>query len=496
MEVKRLKNGELTTAEIRKLIKAHNVAESIKIPKGATRQTIVQVLEKAGYVIEHKKAELRPVSKNKVKKLKIIDQKKVEQTKPKPKTELEKQKDMERKQKKELVEKKKVREIKKQAIQQQKEIKKKVPKVEKKIIEKKDIKNKNISNSKAMKQSSKKEDEVRPAKRVRRNPAPVKKVEPTKEPEKNPDKIEGGTVAKKKKPKNPKKKKPKKFTISAIKQLGKMLVDQLESDEMNNIMGKDKWTDDDLDFQISEAVKNGGFLDDRGGDERFKQFYEGLTDEEEEEVNNRISDRVIEEGRKYWKQQRKKRKQTKKNPDKIEGGKIQVIVPSLKGVFESTPKKMYEVLRKKFPKTFKLKKGELEQFGDTVGEKQAGVETLTENIEETMKKMKRFKKYMETFKNLNKEVIEKYGKKTQTNFYDLIEDSFIPSAHQIFNVWFKNRVEFKNAGFEPHDITKTDEEDEDYIYSLKMNKKRREDFIDTMGGLFNITTDKIDVKFE
>ena len=371
MEVKRLKNGELTTAEIRKLIKAHNVAESIKIPKGATRQTIVQVLEKAGYVIEHKKAELRPVSKNKVKKLKIIDQKKVEQTKPKPKTELEKQKDMERKQKKELVEKKKVREIKKQAIQQQKEIKKKVPKVEKKIIEKKDIKNKNISNSKAMKQSSKKEDEVRPAKRVRRNPAPVKKVEPTKEPEKNPDKIEGGTV-------------------------------------------KDE--------------------------------------------------------------------------------NIQVIVPSLKGVFESTPRKMYEVLRKKFPKTFKLKKGELEQFGDTVGEKQAGVETLTENIEETMKKMKRFKKYMETFKNLNKEVIEKYGKKTQTNFYDLIEDSFIPSAHQIFDVWFKNRVEFKNAGFEPHDITKTS--DENFIYSIKMGKKRREDFIDTMGGLFNITTDKIDVKFE
>lgn len=364
MEVKRLKNGELTTAEIKKLIKAHNVAESIKIPKGATRQNILQVLEKAGYVVEHKKAELRPVSKNKVKKLKIIDQKKVKDAKPKPKTELEKQKDMERKQKKELVEKKKVREIKKQAIQQQKEIKKKVQKVEKKIVEKKDIKNKNISNSKAMKQSSKKEDEVRPAKRVRRNPAPVKKVEPTKEPE--------------------------------------------------------------------------------------------------------------------------------KNPDKIEGGKIQVIVPSLKGVFESTPKKMYEVLRKKFPKTFKLKKGELEQFGDSVGEKQDGVETLTENIEETMKKMKLFKKYMETFKNLNKEVIEKYGNKTQTNFYELIEDSFIPAPEEIFDVWFKNRAEFKNAGFEPHNITK----DSDKKYSIKMNKKQRENFIDTMGGLFNVDTDKIDVKFE
>ena len=90
MEVKRLKNGELTTAEIRKLIKAHNVAESIKIPKGATRQTIVQVLEKAGYVIEHKKAQLRPVSKNKVKKLKIISQKTINEVLPKPKTSEEK----------------------------------------------------------------------------------------------------------------------------------------------------------------------------------------------------------------------------------------------------------------------------------------------------------------------------------------------------------------------------------------------------------------------
>ena len=110
-----------------------------------------------------------------------------------------------------------------------------------------------------------------------------------------------------------------------------------------------------------------------------------------------------------------------------------------------------------------------------------------------MKKMKRFKKYMETFKNLNKEVIEKYGNENG-NFYDLIENSFIPAAEQIFDVWFKNRTEFKNAGFEPHNITKTS--DENFIYSIKMDKKRRKDFIDTMGGLFNVDTDKIDVKFE
>jgi len=37
--------GELTTPEIRKLIKAHNVLMSIKIPKGATRNDILKILE-------------------------------------------------------------------------------------------------------------------------------------------------------------------------------------------------------------------------------------------------------------------------------------------------------------------------------------------------------------------------------------------------------------------------------------------------------------------
>ncbi len=176
--------------------------------------------------------------------------------------------------------------------------------------------------------------------------------------------------------------------------------------------------------------------------------------------------------------------------------KIKVIVPSLKGVFESTPKKMYEVLRKKFPSFFKLKKGELEQFGDSVGEKQGGVETMTEGLNEKMRKMKVFKKYMESFKKLNKEVIEKYKDQdggNTTNFYQLIEDAIIPAPEQIFDVWFKNRVEFKNAGFEPHNITK---EDEDMIYSLKLNNKERENVIDTIGELFKVDTKKLDVKFE
>ncbi len=35
--------GELTTPEIRKLIKAHNILTSIKIPKGATRDEIIKI---------------------------------------------------------------------------------------------------------------------------------------------------------------------------------------------------------------------------------------------------------------------------------------------------------------------------------------------------------------------------------------------------------------------------------------------------------------------
>ena len=37
--------GELTTQEIRKLIKAHNILMSIKIPKGAKREDIIKLVE-------------------------------------------------------------------------------------------------------------------------------------------------------------------------------------------------------------------------------------------------------------------------------------------------------------------------------------------------------------------------------------------------------------------------------------------------------------------
>jgi hypothetical protein len=95
MDVKRYKagtlKGELTTAEIRKLIRAHNKASSIKIPPKSSREDIIGILKNAGYSVNHEKAELRPVSKGKVQKLKVISQKTIAEELPKPKPTEEKE---------------------------------------------------------------------------------------------------------------------------------------------------------------------------------------------------------------------------------------------------------------------------------------------------------------------------------------------------------------------------------------------------------------------
>ena len=82
--------GELKTPEIRKLIKAHNVLVSINIPKGAKREDIIALLTKKGYMINHEKGILRPVSKGKVRKLPVVGQATIKINLPKPKTAEEK----------------------------------------------------------------------------------------------------------------------------------------------------------------------------------------------------------------------------------------------------------------------------------------------------------------------------------------------------------------------------------------------------------------------
>jgi len=92
--------GELTTAEIRKLIKAHNVLVSIKIPKGASREDIINIVAKNGYEVNHEKQALVPKVEMQTKKTITLEKAK-EITKTKPLTEEEKKKKQQAKQKKE-----------------------------------------------------------------------------------------------------------------------------------------------------------------------------------------------------------------------------------------------------------------------------------------------------------------------------------------------------------------------------------------------------------
>ena len=84
--------SELSTAQIRKLVRAHNVLVTIKIPPKATREQILKLIDSRGYQVNHK-------SKNKI-----------------VKTELQKQKAIEKKEEKEIEKKKKERELKKTAV--------------------------------------------------------------------------------------------------------------------------------------------------------------------------------------------------------------------------------------------------------------------------------------------------------------------------------------------------------------------------------------------
>ena len=47
--------GQLTTPEIRKLIRAHNKLSKITIPTGSTREQIINLVKKNGYEVNHKK---------------------------------------------------------------------------------------------------------------------------------------------------------------------------------------------------------------------------------------------------------------------------------------------------------------------------------------------------------------------------------------------------------------------------------------------------------
>ncbi len=134
--------GELTTPEIRKLIRAHNVLVSITIPKGAKREDIMALVKKNGYMVDHEKQSLRPVSKGKVKKLPVVDMKKAEKTLPKPKTKEEKaaakkERDMKKKDKEDKIKAEGVKQgAALQRVISKRKVKKVEPKIDKKQIDK------------------------------------------------------------------------------------------------------------------------------------------------------------------------------------------------------------------------------------------------------------------------------------------------------------------------------------------------------------------------
>ena len=56
--------GQLTTAEIRKLVREHNKLVSIKIPAKSTREQIIKLINDKGYEVDHYNERLKPLSAN------------------------------------------------------------------------------------------------------------------------------------------------------------------------------------------------------------------------------------------------------------------------------------------------------------------------------------------------------------------------------------------------------------------------------------------------
>lgn len=171
----------LTAPEIVKLIKAHNILSKITIPAKDRKNVnaLIELVESNNYTIDHLKKSIKP----KVKRGKQITLKQAEEiTKPKPKTELQKQKAKETKQIKEEKKKKEIREAKKGAVEKFKKGLK-----DKSIIkDRKEMKPKQPKQTQKLK--SQKEDEVRPKEKVGRpkvDPKKIKVIQPKKKVEAN-----------------------------------------------------------------------------------------------------------------------------------------------------------------------------------------------------------------------------------------------------------------------------------------------------------------------
>lgn len=124
--------GQLTTAEIRKLVRAHNKLSKITIPPKSSRDEILTIISKAGFRVNHEKQLLEQLKKMdiSVEKAKVV-------TKPVKKTEQQKQQAKAKKEAKVKEQKKKEGElIKKGAVIGKLVAKKQMAKEQKKVVKK------------------------------------------------------------------------------------------------------------------------------------------------------------------------------------------------------------------------------------------------------------------------------------------------------------------------------------------------------------------------
>jgi len=110
--------GELTSAEIRILIRGHNKMTNIKVPKGLDRDGLIKWLKGRNFEVDHKNKRLVDKAPARGKIATLATSKAI--TKPKPKTELQKQKAAEAKAEKAEKKKKEERVIRKKAVEEEK----------------------------------------------------------------------------------------------------------------------------------------------------------------------------------------------------------------------------------------------------------------------------------------------------------------------------------------------------------------------------------------
>jgi thiol:disulfide interchange protein len=118
--------GELTGAEIRKLIRGHNKLTNIKVPTGLDRDGLIKFLKSKKFEVDHKNKRLIDKSPARGKSVSLETAKAI--TKPKPKTALQKQKAEEAKAEKAEKKKKEERMIRKKAVEEEKKRAKPKPK--------------------------------------------------------------------------------------------------------------------------------------------------------------------------------------------------------------------------------------------------------------------------------------------------------------------------------------------------------------------------------